>query len=372
VDGGIAVVDARTSQIDRLCYALRAALRPSGVARAVPAGTEEEYVARVLSAFDREEATIALAVWLDGEVVVGTCQRGYVYLYQEDTLVDLVAVSQRVAGNTSVRVTRFAASAGGCLALVNRSVADRISQSDVRRALCAEPARRFSGQTVAERLAALASEPGDRNASAVVVRFGAAEKRAATPEEPAAALPWRPTDVHSQTGVTASLLAVAALVSTFLLLGQFLGTPPPIQTASSGNVAAHMPRRPNVRALPITHATARVPLRAPGSAAPAQTVVSHALQSWEFPALPGVRGDVLLALYNPQKASVVTEVRIIAKTGVDRRRVRVPARSTVKLPLQSATVHDARQGIVDFVVQTTAPILPMRAVVGQASSPAAL
>jgi hypothetical protein len=81
---------------------------------------------------------------------------------------------------------------------------------------------------------------------------------------------------------------------------------------------------------------------------------------------------VILALYNPQSTSMVTEVRVIGPAGVDVRQVRVPARGTVQFALRAAQVHAPRRGIGQVIVQTNDPILPLRAIAGQASSPSVL
>jgi hypothetical protein len=81
---------------------------------------------------------------------------------------------------------------------------------------------------------------------------------------------------------------------------------------------------------------------------------------WKFPALSHATGRVMLALYNPETAAVVTDVRILLARGVDVRHVRIPANAAVKLQLSASEAGDAYGKVPALTVQVDDPVVPAR------------
>lgn len=367
-DGVFALIEAGTPQVDHAYDALKSACEASG-ASGTAIAVEEEYVARVLTTVNLNGASVALAVWSGRDVVLGSYRGGHAYACTANGLLDVAAGGDEPESDSGLRVRRFTPSEEDAVVLTSESVAEQIQGEYREQTICDTVSAGFSMQDAAEWLCLLARRGGDRNAGALIVRFQAL-RSAAAPKDHTFALPGWPRASSRSIGVGIAGLALCA-VAVFAAFHLYQ------QHSSSGHTAAKPSAR--VRTLGPAPPTVSRPVGVQPRSAPSPSpiaratpvgtiVLTHPLESWKFPALPNTPGTVLLALYNPQKDALMTDVRIIGRAGTDARRVRVPGRSTIKLPLPSSEVRDSQQGLAAIIVQDNAPIVPMRVVVKQGTT----
>lgn len=372
VDAVFAVVDGEAQDVERVYKALEAAFTPSNRTNLLPVGMEEDYVSTLLTTLATGTISIAIAVWVDWDLIAGCAGESQVYISKPRTFLNLETLPPQPGTGGRVRITRFTPSHGDSIALTTSSVAERVEAHEIRSAVRQNFSEKFTPQEAAEWLASLAL-PAGGPVSALVVQFSGLASLA-TPQSAFAssdALPDSLLRHRIHCGLVAMALAGAAIVAAFFVFQRSPGTPTSNRGGAVQPVALRTSGPPlGTRSAPPTSTASSVSKPVSVRTIPAR-VTGPLLQSWKFPALAKApQGKVLLALYNPRKSSTVTLVRIIGRAGVEIRRVYLVGGGTVKLVLPAKEVRDARGQITTLYVQDQSAVIPMRVVVGNvATSP---
>ncbi len=212
-DQVLAVVDGDSAVTTEIHGALTKAFCRGSAADAMIPGEEGNYVSRVLSQLPAksDDASVALALRLGHEVVVGCTGGASVYIFRDGALTNLTPDVD--PQNGQIATGRAPISPSDCLVLLGHEVSTKVEEKELRQTVQAS----FSVEDAAAWLVTLAAGRGGHDASAIVAQVQSSKAPKVHFAETGAPPPRRPS-LHAVNPKMISLAAagIAALIVAFI------------------------------------------------------------------------------------------------------------------------------------------------------------